>query len=148
MITSMGKSLIWTLLIILFGLSQLWILIGNSYLLTNFSIIYNQILLDGVLLFFSSTLVASISIDYFISETKISSKAVSGLVFVLFPCIIIIVCIWLFTMCFERSLTDIEEDFARNVEMAVVSMTIVFTFFAKVLLFHSNSQPKKRLNLL
>ena len=136
MLRVLGKSLIWTSSTFFFGLFQLWILFGNTKILKTFTISFDQILIDGSLLFFSTGLAASITTDYHLSDNQIKSKLFSSIIFVFFPIIIISTCTWLFTCCFGKNKLLIDLIFIRNAELVVLIMVGLYAFIAKIILFY------------
>ncbi len=135
-----GKSFFWLLVTTFFGLLQLWIIIGLSNLLKDYDISYSQILIDGPFLFFTSAMAASITTDYHFGENKISSNFFSGFLFVFFPVVILVTCIVLFVGCYGKHVGQIDINFLRNVEFALLFMTLVYALISKIIFYNLNNE--------
>ncbi|HFG1897136.1 TPA: hypothetical protein ACGF3X_003596, partial [Vibrio cholerae] len=83
------SSCLWLVFTVFFGLLQLWLLLGYDQANNDFNLNTNKLILDGVLLFFCSALVASITIDYHFDKSMELPKWASGILFSFFPFIII-----------------------------------------------------------
>jgi len=142
-----GKSLIWLLFTIVFGLLQFWVAIGNAMLLDtkgsfSFTEFHNTILMDGVLIFFATTLVATVIIDYYLVKKQIlkneiyaDKKYVFDFLFSIFPIIIFAACIWLFTTCFGKQPESVNIELAKRIEFAILISVMIYTYLSKTILF-------------
>jgi hypothetical protein len=84
------KSSIWLISAIAFGLLQLWFL-GLRNTLVKVPFPYEEILIEGGLLFFSGTVVTSITADYYLSKIPVDSRLVSGFLFYFFPLLVVVI---------------------------------------------------------
>lgn len=130
------SSFLWLILTILFGLLQLWILLGYDQANSEFVLNTNKLILDGVLLFFCSALVSSITIDYHFDKSVELPKWASGILFSFFPFIIVGLSIWLFTASYIIPSEKIELDFIKSINYIIVTMTALYTITTKSLTFN------------
>jgi len=142
LLRSFMKSATWVFLTILFGLLQLWLAIGSSLIIKNFSITHDKIILDGVLLFFVTAVVVAITIDYYFSDNNYPRWAV-GILFGFFPGIIVIISVWLFGICIGKSKTDLEMVTINSLEYAVLTMSFIYALIIKALEFYQNKKLNK-----
>jgi hypothetical protein len=131
---SFVKSLGWLLLTVGFGLLQLWLNITSSTIIKGVELNEGKILMDGVLLFFITALVTTITIDYYFAKLEYPKWAV-GILFVLFPLLIILVSTWLYGMCFRKTYSDININTLKGYEYSLFVMTALYALFAKTLQF-------------
>ncbi|MBV0934930.1 hypothetical protein [Marinobacterium weihaiense] len=130
------SSLFWLFLTVLFGLLQLWILLGYDQANSEFSLDLDKLLLDGVLLFFCCALVSSITIDYHFDKTIELPKWASGILFSFFPFVIVGLSIWLFTASYIIPKDKIELEFIGSVNYIILTMTCLYTVATKSLTFN------------
>ena len=132
---SFGRGLLWTSCTLFFGLLQLWIVMGNGYLKENYTFPVVTLLIDGTLLFFASAVVASICTDYYLGKDHNLPILLSGFIYFLYPAIILIVCIWLFSSSFNSNAGDLNIEFMRAVQLTVLSMTIFYGLITKSIMY-------------
>ena len=136
---SLGKSFLWSILTLFFGLFPVWIILLMRLALTGEQTPCNALFMDGALLFFSTAIVWSLTIDYHISEKHFNSttnKSITDLLFIIFPTTIFVICLWLFTVCYGRTPTEIHPHFISSVEQTVFGMTIMYAFGKKAFDFY------------
>lgn len=120
------------------GLLQVWLQLATNAALQGSPPIMARIVLDGAFLFFSTTLVAALTLDYFFSKAAGYSKPVVGFLFVFFPAVILLASVWLFGLCFGKpDLVDL--NIVAPLEYAVLTMTGVYAIVVKTLQFRMSS---------
>ncbi len=130
------SSCLWLVFTVFFGLLQLWLLLGYDQANSDFNLNTNKLILDGVLLFFCSALVASITIDYHFDKSMELPKWASGILFSFFPFIIIGLSIWLFTTSYTTPTEKIDFEFVTAINYVIVTMTAIYTVTTKSLTFN------------
>lgn len=130
------SSCLWLMFTVFFGLLQLWLLLGYDQANSDFNLNTNKLILDGVLLFFCSALVASITIDYHFDKSMELPKWASGILFSFFPFIIIGLSIWLFTTSYTTPTEKIDFEFVTAINYVIVTMTAIYTVTTKSLTFN------------
>jgi len=93
-------SVKWSVLTIFFGLLQIWLILASNFINKYTHVSLEEIIMNSGLLFFSTAILASITIDYHLSKTHYSSDVMT---FYFFPFIIILFCVWLFTEIHGKS---------------------------------------------
>lgn len=133
---SFFSSFLWLGLTVFFGLLQLWILLGYERANQDFVLNADKLILDGVLLFFCSALVASITIDYHFDKNLELPKWASGVLFSFFPFVIIGLSIWLFSTSYTTPKIKLDIEFIKGLNYIVVTMTALYTVTTKSLSFN------------
>ncbi len=133
---SFFSSFLWLGLTAFFGLLQLWILLGYERANQGFVLNADKLILDGVLLFFCSALVASITIDYHFDKNLEIPKWASGVLFSFFPFVIIGLSIWLFSTSYTTPLSKLDVEFIKSLNYIVVTMSGLYTVATKSLSFN------------
>ena len=123
-----------------FGLLQLWIVIGNGYLKEEYSFPAVKLLLDGTLLFFASAVVASICTDYYLGKENKLPRLISGFIYFLYPAVVLIVCIWLFSTSFNSSAEELNIEFLKGIQLTVISMTVLYALMTKSIMYFCESE--------
>lgn len=137
----LGKSLIWTFLTTLFGLLQAWLVLATTWILIDdksFDQQFEQLILDGALLFFATAIVSSLTIDHHLSQRIPHSDAKTSFLFVLFPVIIVIICVWLFSICYGKTVAEVSFEYVQNVEYGVFTAALIYGFIVKLFAFKQN----------
>jgi hypothetical protein len=128
---AMWDSFQWSIFTLLFGLLQIWIIMGWD-LLSNPQLeetIFEQIMMGGALLFFSVAIVSSLTVDHYISQETFSTQDFSA--FFLFPMVIIISSIVVFFSCFGKSSGEVNFELVVNAELIIISTTMLYAFGIK-----------------
>lgn len=143
-----GKSILWFLFISLFSLLQLWVIMVMTTININLpSITSETILFSGSLLFFSTALVSSISIDYhFINQSQFfdeifsfwDKKFISEIIFGFFPFMVIILCLIMFITIYGKNSSQINLNNAHFLEHTIIVITTVYSIISKAFLFVLN----------
>jgi len=141
--SSIGKSLLWSFLTVLFGLLQVWLIFGTSVVIVAVEFPIKDLLMEGAFLFFSTAIVASLTVDYHLSTKSIQSNFVTGFMFILFPTVIVISCVWLFTVCYGKEINEVEIKSIENAEYAILFVTGVYAFVTKVITFYLDEEDIK-----
>jgi hypothetical protein len=83
-----------------------------------------------------------VTVDYYLlrkqileNKTQANRKYIFDFLFSFFPIIIFATCTWLFTTCFGKQPGDVNIDFAKNVEIAILFSVMIYTFLSKTILF-------------
>jgi hypothetical protein len=131
------RSSLWVVFTVIFGLLQFGIIWEQNIVLkAETPLEYERIIMDGALLFFSTAIVASLTIDYFLLRKEITfEKGTTGFLFVLFPVTILILSISLFTAFYRKDPANINFYFVQIMELIIFSTTLIYAFFVKVLLY-------------
>jgi hypothetical protein len=131
--SSLLKSIFWFLLTLFFGLLQSIIILGKSWIFTEMTIAseFEKFIMSGALLFFSTTVVASLTIDYFFFRKSDMSQVGVGIFFVLFPSLILIVCVSLFTMLHGNVIAEVSVERVSIVEYWILAATAAYAIFVK-----------------
>lgn len=132
---SFGKGLLWTICTLIFGLLQLWIVLANDFVISDYDLDLNKVITDGTLLFFTSAVVASICTDYYLGEKTGLHKMVALLVYFIYPFLVLTLCIWLFTLIFSSYSKTINFKIIENIQIAVICMTILYAITTKAIMF-------------
>jgi cytochrome bd-type quinol oxidase subunit 2 len=128
-INPMLDSVQWSVFTLFFGLLQIWLILASNLVLKNQEISFEQIILDGALLFFSTAIVSSLTIDRHIKHKTFNSDEI--IVFYLFPFSLVLLCVWLFSLCYGKSVEEVDFKFILNVELVVLLMAISYGFIVK-----------------
>ena len=129
------KSLVWLVLILVFGLLQVWTLIAYDKAIISFSLDFKQLIIDGVFLFFSSAIVTSIALDYFFDKNVVFSKEMSGAMFSLFPLFIVGLTLLLYLSIHTTPAQDIDYSFISFSNKVIITMSVMYCFITKTILF-------------
>lgn len=129
------KSFAWIILIIVFGLLQVWSLVAYDKAIISFNLDFNKLVLDGVFLFFSSAIVTSIALDYFFDGNVSFSKPVSGIMFSLFPCVIVGLTLLLYFSIRTSPTADVDFEFVYLSNKIIMTMSVLYCLITKGILF-------------
>ncbi|QYJ81808.1 hypothetical protein [Shewanella aegiceratis] len=132
---SFGKGLLWTCFTMIFGLLQLWIVLANGAVITSYNVDFNKIVLDGTLLFFTSAVVASICTDYYLGNKCKLNKIASSIIYFVYPVIVLICCIWLFSLNFSEHKNNLDLAQITNIQITIIVMTIIYAITTKAIIF-------------
>ncbi len=94
--------------------------------------------MEGALLFFSVAIVSSLTVDHHISQETFSTQDFSA--FFLFPMVIMISSIVVFFSCFGKSSGDVNFELVVNVELMILSTTMLYAFGVKYSEYCNNSK--------
>lgn len=131
----LGKGLLWAGFTLLFGLLQLWVVLANDYVMVKHGFDFNEVLLNGTLLFFTSAVVSAICTDYYLGVTGDVSRVVGGLIYFIYPVLVLMLCIWLFSMSFSSQRGDVDIETIKNIQLSVIVMTAIYAVATKAMMF-------------
>jgi len=129
----LGKSFIWLVFTVFFGLlfpiGLVWL---DSYLTTQY-FSFNSFLKNGTLMFFAMTVVASITVDYRLStQTLGQRKFLDGFLFTFFPFIIMVTCVALFYIPYkEPNEENINFELLYLIEKGILLFVFVYGIIVK-----------------
>jgi len=128
------KTFKWFIFTLIVGLSPIIIPWTLSYVIPS-DITFEKIVMEGTLLFFSATIVASLLIDYWQSQDSIDIKSWSGIFYVVMPICIIGGCIILFALNFERTEQVISFDFTVAIQIFLLFASFIYAIGIKFSIF-------------
>jgi uncharacterized membrane protein len=145
------KSFLWFVLTLFFGLLQSWIVLGKSQVLSGMDITseFEALIMSGALLFFSTAIIASLTIDYFLLRGKIkhsklmNSKLMMGFWFFLFPVIVFILCVSLFTMIHGKSAKTVDFELLTVLEFGILIATCIYAVIVKAV-YYLNTEDEQQ----
>lgn len=132
---SFGKGVLWASFTLVFGLLQLWVLLARDAVMVIPGFNFNEMLLSGTLLFFTSAVVSAICIDYYLGRSGTMPKIVAGGVYFIYPMLIMFMCAILFMSCFSKDEKTIDIATVENIQFAIVVMTVVYAIVTKTVMF-------------
>lgn len=132
---SFGKGFLWTLFTLIFGLLQLWIVLANDFVITSYNLDLNKIIMDGTLLFFTSAVVSAICTDYYLGRKCELNKIAAAFMYFIYPALVLIFCIWLFSLNFSSYKSDVNVESIKNIQMAIIFMTVLYAITTKAIMF-------------
>jgi hypothetical protein len=132
---ALGLGLLWSSIAAIFGLLQLAILWGRPHLLTQEKFDLVKIVLDGVLLFFATALVSSVTLDYYFTTQVRYSKLLEGLIVNLIPSGIILSAVWLYITTYGKAHEELLIDVLNRDQATLVIASVVYAWGIKALLF-------------
>jgi hypothetical protein len=145
-LVAIWKSAWWFIFTLFFGLLQIWyIVVGDFFRITHLYP-FEKFVIEGALLFFSVTVISSLTIDYIIFSRGIFSWNKNGytlFAFVLFPFLILISCIYLFGLCSSTPIEELNINTLFLAEMAIFMITFLYAMFIKSLAFYKDQRCAK-----
>ena len=127
-----AKGILWAFLTVFFGLLELWFVIAAGLIKKDLFFPYEDFILGGGLLFFASAITTSLMVDYHLSGQRLSTlELVDFFIFTLFPFIIVVVSTFVFSVSYTSSPKDLEIELLRSIEIALVTMSIIYAIFIK-----------------
>jgi len=130
-----GKGLLWTFLTVIFGLLQLWFVIANDFVITNFNLNVSKIITDGTLLFFTSAVVSAICTDYYLGKNSELNKIASLFIYFIYPILVMVCCIWLFSLNFSSYNESLDVEKIANIQISIIVMTILYAIVTKAIMY-------------
>lgn len=142
------KTFKWFILTLVVGLSPVLIPWGFSYIVQS-DITFKKIIMDGALLFFSTTIVSSLLIDAYQSQEVPDIKSWAGILFFGTPILIIGTCIMLFALIYQRSDEQIIGfDILMGTQLAILFASFVYSVLIKFGILKTHQQMVDKLSLL
>jgi len=130
-----GKGVLWTMFTVIFGLLQLWYVIANDFVITTYNLDFDKIIMDGTLLFFTSAVVSAICTDYYLGKKCELHKIAVSFIYFIFPLLVIMCCIWLFSLNFSSYKNYIDVKQITNIQISVIVMTVLYAVVTKAIMF-------------
>jgi len=127
------------ILTIIFGLLQLWLVLGYNLVVIDNMISYEEIFLEGFLLFFITAIVSTITVDFFLSDI-IFSRLIVGILFVLLPCIILFISVGVFCVIVSKSKSELDVQVIETLQLVLITMTVVYGISIKTLKFQKANE--------
>ncbi|RHX90163.1 hypothetical protein DLM76_20805 [Leptospira yasudae] len=135
LIRRVGKSFIWTILTIIFGLLQIIYISTNAFLLGK-PLSTNEIITGCGLLFFSSALISAVCIDYFYTTGWEFNKNKTALFIVLIPILILIFSTMIYISVINTPyLTSASKTRILNVQLTILSASSIYSLVMKFFQF-------------
>lgn len=135
LLNNIGRGVLWMLLTALFGLLQLWLVIGYNSVVRHDILSYHDFIHQGFILFFISAVVTTISVDFFLSDLEFS-RTIVGFLFVLFPLVVLLLSVGLFLICLDKKSTDLDLETIEALQLTLITMTVIYAITIKTLKFH------------
>jgi len=128
---ALTKSFFWAIGTIIFGLLQLWLVLGMTVYDKTKIFPFQEFLMDGALLFFVTAIIASVTIDYLLSKKNSCCKSLEIILFIVFPFIVLIFIVWLFSISHDKPIKDIEFELLYTTEQILLIITFIYSFVVK-----------------
>jgi uncharacterized phage infection (PIP) family protein YhgE len=132
-----GKSALWAIGTSVFGLLQIWLAFVYSFYVTNNHFQFEKFVADGSLLFFATAIVSSITIDYLLSMKTPCCKPYQIFLFILFPLLVLLCCVVLFYIPYDKDIKDIEVGLLYSTQIGILIATFIYGLFVKYHAFKS-----------
>lgn len=145
-LTAIWKSFFWFMLTLFFGLLQIWFITGEDFFRTTNLYPFEKFVTDGALLFFSVTVISSLTMDYIIFSRGIFSWKKNGytiFAFVIFPGAILGICIFLFGLCYPIPIEELDINAIFQAEMTIFMITFIYAMIIKSLAFYKDQRCAK-----
>jgi len=126
-----GKSGIWFVLTLFFGLYQTWIKFITTLMDKETSFLFKTFITDGVLLFFCMVLISSLTIDYHFFRKTFHSEFVNNILFLLIPLIVCIFCVVVFLACYYLPESRIDIYVVTIGEFIILLITAIYAVMIK-----------------
>lgn len=123
----------WIVLSSVFGLLQLVIIIVFAILLPNKELKFDELLKDGLLLFFSVSLVTSSIVDYHLDEVKSTSKIV-GSIIAFTPILFCLISSCVYAVIYFQK-DEVLSNELGIIELVLLLGSFIFSFLIK---YHAN----------
>ncbi len=134
-LSSLGKSFLWTCLTTFFGLFQIFIIILISSIST-FTLPSEKIFSSCIFLFFSSSLVSSMCFDYYLGEVSINSKIIVMFLYFIAPVVIFLCCAIIFTYVFLNE-NSTKYEALKNIQLTFLVCVFLHAWVCKTHLYFS-----------
>jgi hypothetical protein len=125
------KSLVWAIGTIVFGLLQMWIVWGHSIYVKTKVFPFEEFIINGSLLFFATAIIASVTIDYLLSRKIMVFTLLEGILFMVFPLVMIGFCVWLFSISYDETIKNVEFELIYSTEQIILFLTFLYGIFVK-----------------
>lgn len=141
MVRCIGKGVYWTVLIVVFGLMQLWVDIGVSlYNKPEDATLYHFVK-DGVLLFFTLAVTIGVTLDYFFDDEKSKLGSLWKATAFAFMPIAIMSFVIASYLIFSSETSDPDKiSIVNNLNISSFVMALFYATFGKAYLFYKNKK--------
>jgi hypothetical protein len=136
------KSLYWVFLVSFFSLLQLLFFVSCSLILSDCKFEFIRVLTDGLLIFFATALVSSITIDYHFSEDVQNSlngkhKWLASLLFTFFPMFILSISLVSFGVIFQIGidLERVDKYWLTISQFVIIASAVFYAIISKTIFF-------------
>lgn len=138
---SIGKGLYWSILIVVFGLVQLWVNIGISLYNNPINSSIYVFLKDGVLLFFVLAITISVTLDYYFDDEKSKLGSLWKATAFAFTPMAIMGFVVAAYIVFSSGTSDQEKiHIVNTINISAFSMSMIYAFLGKAYLFYKNKE--------
>lgn len=132
------KSLYWTLLVALFGLLQLWLVLGYQ-VLTDQGLRFDTIARDGALLFFAAAVTIGLTLDYwFEPPMPMPGRLWTATAFVFYPLLIMILVVAT-AMALAIDAARLSASTLVGLTWIISAMTAIYAILVKSLMFYARA---------
>jgi hypothetical protein len=126
----LGKSFVWLIFTVIFGLLPIW-LVGVDSALTTKDFPFRLFLKNGSLMFFATAVVATITLDYLLSNQTFGKWRFDVFVFIVFPFVILVTCVALFYIAYKEPLENIEFEILCITECCILLLIFFYGIIVK-----------------
>ena len=133
------KSLAWTILTTIAGLFQIVLILCICIITNNIVFPINKILMSCILLFFSTSLVASMAIDYISNKIPMLFNLFEIIVYIIIPACYIFVCTIIYTLIFMAEINSsiqLNEAIIKNGQLMLFFFILLYVFLHKCYIFN------------
>lgn len=125
----------WTFFTTVFGLVQVWLLLGISSLSINKSYTLSEAVLNGDFVALTMALTAAVMLDYYIPKSITLPGWLDKLLFVVSPILVALVATIVFVALHTLEPNDINFEMAGSWELALFTFGIIYALVIKFILF-------------
>ena len=130
------KSSIWLFFTLFFGLFQIWLILAKSYVVISEVFPFEELVKDGVLLFFVTAMVSSITLDYILSKgPSLNWNWFDVFMFVVYPFLIILICVSSFYVVYGEDVENININLLWGIQQLILYFTLLYAFIVKIYAF-------------
>jgi len=140
------NSVFWFITIFFCGLFQVVVVLGINLMEPSNKVTFEQLIMDGPLLFVSATIVSSLPIDYYLSQGVSHMNKNIRFLFFLFPGIIIFACVLIFTFCYGKSPQEVEFENIVYIHLGIFIVAFLYSIIVKLDTFRTLQQINDRLS--
>lgn len=146
---SLIKSLIWLFFLLCVGFSQIGITYLFGFLSENQDIEYAKLIIDGFFVFFSISLVSTVSFEFYFDST-IKSNKYSNIAIVLLSGMLVLVSMISYSYVYvANNLTNsivIKMDAYKNMQIWIFLISALLTYSLKTLMYYDDHIKQLRRN--
>lgn len=134
-IRATGKGVYWTALVVLFGLAQLWVIVGYSLYSFPEKVTFYSMTKDGVLLFFTLAVTISVTMDFWFNDEKLNTgKLWKATAFAFYPMLIMGFVIASFSIISFGNLVE-QKEIVNMLSIGSILLTLLYAIIGKAYLF-------------